>query len=71
MKKHKSFRPSDFSLRDVPGFFAIYIVISLIFVAMGLIVEQIPDIWKGVLLGLGIGLSIALVILRPKKKDEK
>lgn len=64
MNEQKSFRPSDFSLREIPGFIVIYIIISLVSVATGFIVEQLPDIWKGALLGLGVGLIAALIILR-------
>ena len=53
MKEHKSFRPSDFSLRDIPGFGLIYIIIAVVLVGIGLLVEQFTDIWKGVLLGFG------------------
>ena len=66
MNEQKSFRPSDFSLREIPGFIVIYIIISLVSVATGFIVEQLPDIWKGTLLGLGVGLIAALIILRPR-----
>ena len=66
MNEQKSFRPSDFSLREIPGFIVIYFIISLVSVAMGIIVEQLPDIWKGALLGLGVGLIVALIILRPR-----
>lgn len=66
MNEQQSFRPRDFSLREIPGFIVIYIVISLVCVAMGFIVEQLPDLWKGVLLGLGVGLIAAFIILRPR-----
>jgi len=66
MSKPKSFRPSDFSLRDIPGFFAAYLVIAAVSVGLGLAIEAIPDFWGGVLAGVGLACFAAMLLLRPK-----
>lgn len=66
MSEHKSFRPSDFSLRDIPGFIAIYLVISAVSVATGLLLESRPKFWSGVLVGTGFTLAATFFILSPR-----
>ena len=41
-------------------------VLSVICILLGLAVETIPQFWRGLLLGLGLGFSGALLILYPK-----
>lgn len=67
MSKHRSFVPSDFSLRDIPGFLVAYVIISAICVLAGLVLQAIPLFWGGMLCGLGIGLLGALILLRDSK----
>ena len=64
MTEHKSFRPSDFSLRDVPGFIVAYLIISAASVVIGLLVEGLPGFWKGVLLGAGCAMLVSVPLLR-------
>ncbi|MFT5126619.1 MAG: hypothetical protein ACI8W8_000214 [Rhodothermales bacterium] len=68
MSKHRSFRPSDFSIRDVPGLLVGYLIISVIFVLCGLMIEAFPPFGRGTLFGLGVGLVGALFLLREKRE---
>jgi len=68
MSEHRSFVPSDFSLRDIPGFLVGYVIISAIFVLCGLIIEALPPFGGGMLFGLGLGFLGALFLLREKKE---
>ncbi len=68
MSKDRSFVPSDFSLRDIPGFLLGYVIISAICVLAGLALEALPPFWSGMLCGLGLGLCGALILLRDSKK---
>ncbi len=63
MTEQESFRPSDFSLRDIPGFIVVYLIISATSVALGLLVEQLPNFWNGVLLGVGGGMLVSFLLL--------
>lgn len=68
MSEHNSFRPSDFSLRDLPGFFAGYLVISVVAVGIGLLLERVPEFWRGVLLGVGLGMMLSSFLFgRPQR----
>ena len=67
MSRHRSFRPSDFSLRDIPGFLVGYVIICVIGVLGGLLLEPLPPFGRGTLLGLGMGLFGALFLLRKKR----
>ena len=69
MSEHKSFRVSDFSLRDIPWAVAAYIIISLLSIGLGLVLESLPSFWSGLLLGAGGALLIAYLLLRPVKKE--
>ena len=68
MSKHRSFVPSDFSLRDIPGFLVAYVILAAICVLAGLTLEAVPPFWGGMLCGLGIGFLGALILLRGSKK---
>lgn len=68
MKMHRSFIPSDFSSRDTFQFLIIYIVISAICVGVGLLFETITEFWRGLLCGIGLGLSVPLILFYPKKE---
>jgi membrane associated rhomboid family serine protease len=68
MAKHESFKPSDFRLRDIPGFLVIYLIISIVSVVLGLALETLADLWRGLIGGLGIGLALALLVLAPSRK---
>lgn len=63
MKETRSFRCSDFSARDLPWFLAGYLLLAAFSVGAGLLIEALPEIWRGVLLGTGVGLSSALLLL--------
>lgn len=67
MKKHRSFVPSDFSLRDIPGFLAAYIFISALSVVFGLLLESVSPFLGGIICGLGGGFLGALALLTPRK----
>lgn len=68
MSKHKSFKVSDASFRDIPGFIVGYILISIFAVGFGLLLDTLPTFWSGVLCGIGIGLFGALVLLNTKSE---
>lgn len=64
MSPHRPFRPSDFSIHDVPTLIAAYVSVSLAATAAGMFLEQMPRFWAGVLCGLGVGLLVGLGLLR-------
>jgi len=66
--EHKSFRISDFSLRDVPWAVAAYLIISLFSIGLGVFLESLPKFWSGVLLGAGCALLASIFLLRPATK---
>jgi hypothetical protein len=68
MTDHRSFRISDASLRDIPGFLVTYIILTVFCVLLGLVLQSLPGFWRGLVLGTGLGLSIALALLYPTKK---
>ena len=70
MNKHRSFMPSDFrfSFRFMFLFLVVFIVLSVISIGLGLMVETIPEFWRGFLCGVGLGLLIPSVLLFPKKE---
>jgi hypothetical protein len=68
VKKSRSFVPSDFSFRDTPYFLVAYLVASAICIGVGLAIESIPSFWRGLLAGVGLGFSVALILLYPDKK---
>lgn len=76
MNKQRSFRPSDFSFRDfslrnIGAFFAAYLVIAVFSICIGLFLGALPEFWRGVLLGAGLGLVGAFLLFapRPQKID--
>lgn len=64
--------PSDFSFRfsfvHTFLFLIAYIVLSLICIGIGLMLETMPDFSRGLIFGLGLGLSLPLLLLSPKKE---
>ena len=68
MSDPKPFRPSDFSLRDIPGFVIVYLVISVASVGLGLLLERMPEFWRGFLFGGGLALMGALILFGPKPR---
>lgn len=54
----RSFRPSDFSWRDLPYLAAAFLVLSVIAVGSGLLLESFPVIWIGLTAGSGIALTL-------------
>lgn len=69
MTEHRSFRPSGFSLRDVPYGVAAYLVVSALSIGLGVFLESLPGFWSGLLLGSGIALLAAFFLLRPGGKE--
>jgi hypothetical protein len=68
MAEHKSFRISDFSLRDAPWGIAAYLIISAFAIGLGLLLESLPRFWSGLLLGAGGAFIVAFILLRPVQK---
>ncbi len=68
MTEHKSFRVTDFSIRDVPALVAGYLIIAAIAACIGLFLETIPEFWRGFLLGVGAALIAAILLLAPRPK---
>lgn len=69
MSKHKSFRISDFSLRDLPWAVGAYFVLSIFSIGIGLLLEAVPPFLSGLLLGVGGALLFAFFLLRPLEKE--
>jgi hypothetical protein len=69
MTEHKSFRISDFSLRDVPWAVAAYLIISLFSIGLGVLLESLSEFWSGLLLGAGCAFLASYFLLRPAKKE--
>ena len=70
VNQSKSFRPTDFSLRDVPGFLIAYVILSALFVVGGLVVPLLPPFVNGALFGFGIGLFATMKLVCAKPKEE-
>ena len=68
MSDPKSFRPSDFSLRDIPGFIVVYLIFSAAAVGLGLLLEAMPEFWRGVLLGGGLASIGAFLFFGPRRR---
>lgn len=60
---HRSFVPSDFSLRDIPLTLLAFGVISVASIIMGLVVESFSSFWRGYLWGI-VTTILAMAILR-------
>jgi hypothetical protein len=69
MTEHRSFRISDFSLRDLPWVVAAYLIISLFSIGLGVLLESLPKFWSGLLLGAGCGFLASFFLFRPVKKN--
>ena len=65
MKEHRSFMPSDFSFRDLPGFVPAFLVVSFLSVGLGLFIETAPAFLSGALIGGGGALALALLLFLP------
>lgn len=68
MTEQRSFVASDFSLRDIPEFLIVYVIVSAMCVLAGLTLEALPPFWGGVLCGSGIGFLGALALFRSKRE---
>lgn len=66
MTQHRSFRPSNFSSRDIPGFMVAYLIISIASVALGLFFEGMPDFWRGMLVGAGLAWISSILFYSPR-----
>jgi hypothetical protein len=60
---HRSFVPSDFSIRDAPFMLLAFIIICVASVVLGLFVESLSSFWRGYLLGI-VTTIFAMAILR-------
>ena len=69
MTEHRSFRISDFSIRDVPWVVAAYLILSLSSIVLGVFLESLPKFWSGLLLGAGCGFLASFFLFRPAKKE--
>lgn len=72
MNDHKSFRVSDFSIKDVPLVIVVFFILSLFSIGVGWFIESMTDFWRGVFVGVGVGLGFALIaalwFFRPSSK---
>lgn len=68
MSERRKSNPRYLSLRDMPGAVAAYAIISAVCVGLGLLVEELPEFWRGVLFGGGLGLMGAYLLLAPKPR---
>ncbi len=68
MGRHRSFVPSDFTLRDVPWFFVGFGVLAVTCVLAGMALESLPLFWRGLICGLGLGFTGALWLLGDRKE---
>jgi len=69
MKSHSSFKITDIKKSEFPGIMVIFFVISVLSVAMGLLMERLPDIVQGLIIGLGLGWMLGLMIYLYGKKE--
>ena len=60
---HRSFVPSDFSVRDIPFMLLTFIIISVVSVVLGLFVEALSSFWRGYLWGI-VTTILVVAILR-------
>lgn len=61
---HRSFLPSDFSLRDVPFTLLAFSVISVTSIVLGLVVESLSSFWRGYLWGIGTTIAAMAILWR-------
>lgn len=52
-------------MRDVPWAVVVFFILSIFSVSLGILVDNLPDFWRGVLLGSGGGLIASIFLLRP------
>lgn len=69
MSRHRSFLPSDFSLRDVPALLVAYLLLSAACVASGILLRVLPPFWQGILCGMGLGLAAGVWLSSPRRVD--
>jgi hypothetical protein len=60
--ENSSFRISDFSLRDVSWAVAAYIITALFSIGVGVLLESLPEFWRGVLIGGGCALIASALL---------
>jgi hypothetical protein len=60
---HRSFVPSDFSMREVPFMLLAFIFICAASVVLGLFVESLSSFWRGYLWGI-VTTTLAVATLR-------
>lgn len=69
--RHRSFRPSDFGMRDLPLLIISFVILSVFSVGFGLLSEQLPESSRfaifGLAAGIWVGLAISKWISRPTR----
>ncbi|HSW01062.1 MAG TPA: hypothetical protein VLI39_12875 [Sedimentisphaerales bacterium] len=68
MTEHRSFRISDFSIRDIPWAVAAYVILSLLSIGVGVFLESLREFWSGFLFGAGLVLMGALFLFGPRTR---
>ncbi|MBA61973.1 MAG: hypothetical protein CMJ76_06360 [Planctomycetaceae bacterium] len=64
MQKHRSFRPSDFGFSDFPYVLTGLAITSLMLFGFSAFLHTFSSFWQGIVLGVGIGISIPLLFLK-------
>lgn len=60
--KHRSFRPSDFGMRDLPLLLISFLILSVFSVGFGLLSEQLPESSRFAIFGFAAGIWVGLAI---------
>jgi hypothetical protein len=60
--RHRSFRPSDFGMRDVPLLIISFLILSVFSVGFGLLSEQLPESSRFAIVGFVAGIWVGLAI---------
>lgn len=63
MSEHKSFKISDFSVRNVRYAIIGYVILSLLAIGFGVGIESLPEFWSGLLLGAGGAMLASIFII--------
>ena len=70
--EYKSFRcSSESSLRNLPLYLIVFMIISLFNIICGLVLEFINDFWQGLINGIIFGFASVLLILKVIDSKEK
>jgi hypothetical protein len=70
--RHRSFVPSDFSRRQIPGFLLTFAAIAVVCVLLGMTVEFLTTFWQGFLFGIAAAMAVVVgMSLVLTKKDKQ